>query len=507
MRKPKIMLNFASNKNISPMSFINERVQPEGLTFDDVLLVPAYSEVLPREVSLKSRFSRNISLNIPIVSAAMDTVTEAAMAIALAREGGIGVIHKNMSIADQAANVRRVKRAENGMIYDPITICKDQTVGDALAMMHENKIGGIPVVDGERMLIGIVTNRDLRFQRDMERRIEEVMTPREQLVTTHNPALEHASEVLLNNKIEKLPVVDDEGHLVGLITYKDITKVQDYPNACKDSKGRLRVAAGVGITHDFMDRVKALVDEDVDAVVLDSAHGHSANIVNALRTIKQTYPSLDVVVGNIATAEAAKMLVEAGADGVKVGIGPGSICTTRIIAGVGVPQLTAIYEAATAVKGSGVPIIADGGLRYSGDLVKALAAGGDCVMCGSMFAGTEEAPGETIIYNGRKFKSYRGMGSIDAMKAGSADRYFQGKEVNVNKLVPEGIVARVPFKGTLSETVYQLVGGIRSGMGYCGAKDIAALQQAKFIRITASGMSESHPHDVTITHEAPNYSA
>jgi IMP dehydrogenase len=341
----------------------------------------------------------------------------------------------------------------------------------------------------------------------MSRRIEEVMTPREQLVTTHNQALEHASEVLLNNKIEKLPVVDDEGHLVGLITYKDITKVQDHPNACKDSKGRLRVAAGVGITADFMDRVKALVDEDVDAVVLDSAHGHSANIVNALRKIKEVYPSLDVVVGNIATAEAAKMLAEAGADGIKVGIGPGSICTTRIIAGVGVPQLTAIYDAANAVKGSGVPIIADGGLRYSGDLVKALAAGGNCVMCGSMFAGTEEAPGETIIYNGRKFKSYRGMGSIDAMKAGSADRYFQGKEVNVNKLVPEGIVARVPFKGTLSETVYQLVGGIRSGMGYCGAKDIEALQQAKFIRITTSGMSESHPHDVAITHEAPNYSA
>ena len=490
------------------MSFINERVQPEGLTFDDVLLVPAYSEVLPREVSVQTRFSRNIRLNIPIVSAAMDTVTEAPLAIALAREGGIGVIHKNMSIAEQAAHVRCVKRAENGMIYDPVTISKDHTVSDALAMMHENKIGGIPVVDGDRRLIGIVTNRDLRFQRDKARRIEEVMTPGERLVTTHSTELAHAQEVLLGSKIEKLPVVDDDGRLVGLITYKDITKVQDHPNACKDAKGRLRVAAGVGITPDVMERVAALVAESVDAVVLDSAHGHSANIVRALRQIKAAYPSLDVVVGNIATAEAARFLIDAGADGIKVGIGPGSICTTRIIAGVGVPQLSAIYAAATEAKHSGIPVIADGGLRYSGDIVKALAAGGDCVMIGSMFAGTEEAPGETIIYNGRKFKSYRGMGSIDAMKAGSADRYFQkGCEGNINKLVPEGIVARVPFKGALSETVYQLIGGVRSGMGYCGAKDIAALQQAKFIRITASGMHESHPHDVAITSEAPNYSS
>ena len=490
------------------MSFINERVQPEGLTFDDVLLVPAYSEVLPREVSVQTRFSRNIRLNIPIVSAAMDTVTEAPLAIALAREGGIGVIHKNMSIAEQAAHVRRVKRAENGMIYDPVTISKDHTVSDALAMMHENKIGGIPVVDGDRRLIGIVTNRDLRFQRDKARRIEEVMTPGERLVTTHSTELAHAQEVLLGSEIEKLPVVDDDGRLVGLITYKDITKVQDHPNACKDAKGRLRVAAGVGITPDVMERVAALVAESVDAVVLDSAHGHSANIVRALRQIKAAYPSLDVVVGNIATAEAARFLIDAGADGIKVGIGPGSICTTRIIAGVGVPQLSAIYAAATEAKHSGIPVIADGGLRYSGDIVKALAAGGDCVMIGSMFAGTEEAPGETIIYNGRKFKSYRGMGSIDAMKAGSADRYFQkGCEGNINKLVPEGIVARVPFKGALSETVYQLIGGVRSGMGYCGAKDIAALQQAKFIRITASGMHESHPHDVAITSEAPNYSS
>ena len=488
------------------MSFIDERVQPTGLTFDDVLLVPAYSEVLPREVNVTSRFSRNIKLNIPIVSAAMDTVTEAPLAIALAREGGIGVIHKNMSIAEQAAHVRRVKRAENGMIYDPITISKEHTVGDALALMQENKIGGIPVIDAERRLIGIVTNRDLRFQRDMHRLISEVMTS-ENLITTHSSELAHAADVLLNNKIEKLPVVDNEGKLVGLITYKDITKVQDHPNACKDSKGRLRVAAGVGVTGDSMERVDALVGEDVDAIVLDSAHGHSANIVALLRRIKAKYPELDVVVGNIATAEAAKFLIDAGADGIKVGIGPGSICTTRIIAGVGVPQLSAIYSAASAARGTGVPVIADGGLRYSGDIVKALAAGGDCVMIGSMFAGTEESPGDTIIYNGRKFKSYRRMGSIDAMKAGSADRYFQKGEVNINKLVPEGIVARVPFKGSLSETVYQLVGGIRAGMGYCGAADIETLKQARFIRITANGVTENHPHDVTITSEAPNYSS
>lgn len=487
------------------MSFINERVQPEGLTFDDVLLVPAYSEVLPREVSVETHFSRNIKLNIPIVSAAMDTVTEAPLAIALAREGGIGVIHKNMSIAEQAAQVRSVKRAENGMIYDPITISKDHTVGDALALMRDNKIGGIPVVDAEQRLIGIVTNRDLRFQRDMARLIDEVMT-KENLVTTHSSDLTHAAEVLLNYKIEKLPVVDKDGKLVGLITYRDITKVQDHPNACKDAKGRLRVAAGVGVTVDSMERVKALVDEDVDAVVLDSAHGHSVNITTLLKQIKKTYPKLDVVVGNIATAEAARFLIDHGADGVKVGIGPGSICTTRIIAGVGVPQLSAIYAAASVAKGAGVPVIADGGLRYSGDIVKALAAGGNCVMIGSMFAGTEESPGETIIYNGRKFKSYRGMGSIDAMKDGSKDRYFQGEESNINKLVPEGIVARVPYKGTLSETIYQLIGGIRAGMGYCGAADIAALQTAQFIRITSSGVVENHPHDVTITRETPNYS-
>ncbi len=489
------------------MSFLTERVQQEGLTFDDVLLVPAYSEVLPREVSVKSRFSRNITLNIPIVSAAMDTVTEAPMAIAIAREGGIGVIHKNMSIAEQAAQVRRVKRAENGMIYDPVTITKEQTVGDALALMRENKIGGIPVVDANRVLVGIVTNRDLRFQKDHSRLIAEVMTS-ENLVTITEAERdsEDVTEVLLRNKIEKLPVIDKQGRLVGLITYKDITKVQDHPNACKDSKGRLRVAAGVGVTADSMARVDALVAESVDAVVLDSAHGHSKNIVSLLKEIKAKYPTLDVVVGNIATAEAAKYLAENGADGIKVGIGPGSICTTRIIAGVGVPQLTAIFDVANAVKGSGVAVIADGGLRYSGDIVKALAAGGDCVMCGSMFAGTEEAPGETIIYNGRKFKTYRGMGSIDAMKAGSKDRYFQDNESNINKLVPEGIVGRVPFKGALNETVYQLVGGIRSGMGYCGARTIGELQTARFVRITASGVVENHPHDITITRETPNYS-
>ena len=488
------------------MSFIDERVQTTGLTFDDVLLVPAYSEVLPREVSTVGRFSRNIQLNIPIVSAAMDTVTEATLAIALAREGGIGVVHKNMSIAAQAAHVRRVKRAESGMIYDPVTIKKENTVGDALQLMQENKIGGIPVVDDEGMLIGIVTNRDLRFQSDMERKIDEVMT-KENIVTTHGTDLKSAAEVLLANKIEKLPVVDDNGKLVGLITYRDITKLKDNPNACKDSKGRLRVAAGIGITPDAMDRVAALVAEEVDAVVLDSAHGHSKGVVSLLRKIKETYPHLDVVVGNIATAEAAKYLIENGADGIKVGIGPGSICTTRIIAGVGVPQLSAIYDASTVAKKAGVPIIADGGLRYSGDIVKALAAGGNCVMVGSMFAGTEESPGETIIYNGRKFKAYRGMGSIDAMKAGSADRYFQkGSEGNIMKLVPEGIVGRVPFKGKLSETVYQLVGGIRAGMGYCGAKDIDTLQKARFIQITSSGVTENHPHDITITSETPNYS-
>lgn len=487
------------------MSQLTERVQMEGLTFDDVLLIPAYSEVLPREVSLQGQFSRHITLNIPVVSAAMDTVTEAPMAIAVAREGGIGVIHKNMSIAQQAAQVRRVKRAENGLIVDPITITAERTVGDALQMMAENHIGGIPVVDAENNLVGIVTNRDLRFETHMDRAIREVMTS-ENLITIQSTDHDVIMEAFETHKVEKLPVVTPDGKLRGLVTYRDITKLKDYPNACKDELGRLRCAAGVGITPDFMDRVDALVAESVDAVVLDSAHGHSKNIVNALRTIKTKYPDLDVVVGNIATAEAAKYLVENGADGVKVGIGPGSICTTRIIAGVGVPQLTAIFNVAEVLRGTGVPMIADGGLRYSGDVVKALAAGGNCVMCGSMFAGTDEAPGETIIYNGRKFKTYRGMGSIDAMKAGSADRYFQSGENNISKLVPEGIVGRVPYKGTVSETIYQLLGGLRSGMGYVGAHNLAELQTAKFVKITAAGMSESHPHDITITSEAPNYS-
>ncbi len=487
------------------MSFISDRIKTEGLTFDDVLLVPAYSEVLPRDVDISSKFTRNIRLNTPIVSAAMDTVTEAELAIAIAREGGIGVIHKNMTIEAQAAQVRKVKRAENGMIYDPITISKENTVGDALKLMHDYRIGGIPVVNSENILIGIVTNRDLRFQRDMSRKIDDVMT-KEGLITTTNPDLRNASDILHQNKIEKLPVIDDHGHLVGLLTYKDITKVQQNPNACKDDKGRLRVAAGVGVTSDAMDRVAALYEAHVDVIVIDTAHGHTKNVVNLLKQVKARYSDLDVVVGNIATGEAGRYLVDAGADGVKVGIGPGSICTTRVIAGVGVPQLEAIYDVAKALKGSDVAIIADGGLRYSGDIVKALAAGGDCVMAGSMFAGVEESPGETIIYNGRKFKTYRGMGSLEAMQCGSKDRYFQEKETDVKKLVPEGIAARVPFKGTLAEVIYQLVGGLRAGMGYCGAKDIETLKKAQFIRITNSGVLESHPHDVTITREAPNYS-
>ena len=486
------------------MSFIEEKIVQEGVTFDDVLLIPAYSEVTPNMVSLGSRFSRNIRLNIPIVSAAMDTVTEAEMAIAIAREGGIGVIHKNMSIAAQAAQVRKVKRAESGMIYDPVTISKESTVGDALQLMKENRIGGIPVVDAENRLIGIVTNRDLRFQTDMSLPIAEVMTC-DRLVTTNNPNLSEASQILLKNKIEKLPVVDEDMHLIGLITYRDITKIQAYPNACKDDKGRLRVAAGVGVTADTLQRVEALVEAGVDAVVIDTAHGHSANVTRTLKAVKDAFPQIDVVVGNIATAEAAEFLIKAGADGIKVGIGPGSICTTRIVAGVGVPQLSAIFNAAQVAHKYDVPVIADGGLRYSGDVVKAIAAGGDSVMMGSMLAGVEESPGETIIYNGRKFKSYRGMGSIEAMQAGSKDRYFQSDKCDSNKFVPEGIVARVPYKGTLSETIYQLIGGLRSGMGYCGAKDIDALHEAKFVKITSAAVVENHPHDVTITKEAPNY--
>ncbi|MDE7496243.1 MAG: IMP dehydrogenase, partial [Muribaculaceae bacterium] len=458
----------------------------------------------PNMVSLKGRLSRNIELNIPVVSAAMDTVTEVNMAIAIARQGGIGVIHKNMSIEAQAAMVRKVKRAESGMIYDPITITRDETVGDALRLMAENHIGGIPVVDDDMKLVGIVTNRDLRFQTDMSLPIREVMTS-ENLVTTDKPDLSEAADILLRHKIEKLPVVDKDNKLVGLITYRDITKIKDYPQACKDAKGRLRVAAGVGVTSDTLKRVEALVEAGVDAVVIDTAHGHSANVVNTLKAVKEKFPQIDVLVGNIATGEAAEYLINAGADGIKVGIGPGSICTTRIVAGVGVPQLSAIFEAAKVAHKHGVPVIADGGLRYSGDIVKALAAGGDCVMMGSMLAGVEESPGETIIYNGRKFKAYRGMGSIEAMEAGSKDRYFQSEKTDSSKFVPEGIVARVPYKGTLAETVYQLIGGLRSGMGYCGAQDIETLHNAKFVRITSAGVAENHPHDVTITKEAPNY--
>ena len=489
-------------------SFVADKIVMDGLTYDDVLLIPAYSEVLPKEVELKTKFSRNIELNIPFVTAAMDTVTEASMAIAIAREGGIGVIHKNMTIEEQARQVAIVKRAENGMIYDPVTIRRGSTVKDALDMMHDYHIGGIPVVDDENHLVGIVTNRDLRFERHMDKKIDEVMTS-ENLVTTHiQTDLIAAAAILQENKIEKLPVVDNENHLVGLITYKDITKAKDKPMACKDAKGRLRVAAGVGVTADTLDRAKALVEAGADAIVIDTAHGHSKGVVEKLHQVKAAFPNVDVVVGNVATGAAAKYLVENGADGVKVGIGPGSICTTRVVAGVGVPQLSAVYDVYSALLGTGVPLIADGGLRYSGDVVKALAAGGSCVMIGSLVAGTEESPGDTIIFNGRKFKSYRGMGSLEAMeqKNGSKDRYFQGDTKDAKKLVPEGIAGRVPYKGTVQEVIYQLMGGLRSGMGYCGAANIEKLHGAKFTRITNAGVLESHPHDITITSEAPNYS-
>ena len=469
----------------------------DGLTFDDVLLIPAYSDVLPRDVSLRSKFSRNITLNVPLVSAAMDTVTEATMAIAIAREGGIGVIHKNMPIEEQARQVHAVKRAENGMIYDPVTIRRGSTVGDALKMMEEFHIGGIPVVDEE----------NFRFERNLDRPVDEVMTSENIITTSQSTNLEEAAQILQCHKIEKLPVVDREGHLIGLVTYKDITKAKDKPHACKDRLGRLRVAAGVGVTADSMQRVDALVAAGADAIVIDTAHGHTKGVIGVLRSIKEKYPEIDVVVGNIATGEAARYLVENGADGVKVGIGPGSICTTRIIAGVGVPQLSAVYDVAKALEGTGVPLIADGGIRYSGDIVKALAAGGCSVMLGGMLAGVEESPGDTIIYNGRKYKSYRGMGSLEAMEKGSKDRYFQAGETDAKKLVPEGIAARVPYKGSLFEVVYQMLGGLRAGMGYCGAKDIEALHSAKFTRITNAGVAESHPHDVAITSEAPNYSA
>jgi IMP dehydrogenase len=489
------------------MSFFAEKVVSEGLTFDDVLLIPSYSEVLPREVDLSSWFTQNIRLNTPIVSAAMDTVTESEMAIAIARGGGIGVIHKNMGIAEQARQVAAVKRAENGMIYDPVTISKEKTVRDALGLMRTFQIGGIPVVDEKGYLVGIVTNRDLRFEHDMTKRISDVMT-KENLVTTNmSISLEQASEILQKYKIEKLPVVDADNKLVALITYKDITKAKDKPLASKDSKGRLRVAAAVGVARDTLERIDELVAVQVDAIVIDTAHGHSLYVLETLRQAKSKYPEIDFVAGNIATAEAASDLVLAGADAVKVGIGPGSICTTRVVAGVGIPQLTAIYNVSKAIKKSGVPVIADGGIRYSGDIVKALAAGAQSIMAGSLFAGVDESPGDTVLFQGRKFKTYRGMGSVEAMQSGSKDRYFQDMEDDIKKLVPEGIVGRVPYKGSLDEVLHQMTGGIRAGMGYCGAKNIEMLQHAKFIKVTSSGIQENHPHDITITSESPNYSS
>jgi IMP dehydrogenase len=488
------------------MSFSEDKIIYEGLTFDDVLIIPSYSEILPREVDISSMFTRNIRINTPVLSAAMDTVTEDELAIAIAREGGIGVIHKNMSIEKQAAQVKRVKRAENVMIFDPITIHPEASVAEAINLMSEYKIGGIPVIDGNGILMGIVTNRDLRFESNRAKRISEVMTT-DLITTNHHTNLESAARILQKHKIEKLPMVDENGKLIGLITYKDITKTKDRPNSCKDNKGRLRVAGAVGIAADTMERVEALINANVDAVVIDTAHAHTKNVTSILREIKKNYSDIDVVAGNIGTAEAAKLLVKEGADAVKVGIGPGSICTTRVVAGIGIPQLSAIYNAAKAIEGSGVPVIADGGIRYSGDIIKAIAAGADSIMAGSLFAGVEESPGETIIYNGRKFKAYRGMGSIEAMQQGSKDRYFQDMEDDIKKLVPEGIAARVPYKGTLSEVIYQLTGGLRAGMGYIGAKDIPTVKKdSKFVKITNSGIIESHPHDVSITRESSNYS-
>ena len=478
----------------------------EGLTYDDVLLVPAYSEVLPREVSIQTRFTRNITINTPILSAAMDTVTEAEMVIAMAREGGIGILHKNMKISKQAAEVKKVKRSESGMIIDPITLTKDKNVAHAKSLMRKYKIGGIPVVNDEGDLIGIITNRDLRFENDNDRLVSEVMTSGELITAKEGTSLEQAERILQDHKIEKLPVVNDNGKLVGLITYRDIIKVSENPNANKDNFGRLRVAAAIGVTGDSVDRAEALIGEGVDAIVIDTAHGHSKGVVRTLKEIKTKFPDTDIIVGNIATGEAARYLVEAGADAVKVGIGPGSICTTRVVAGVGFPQLSAIMEVAEAIKDTGVPVIADGGIRYTGDIPKAIAAGADTVMLGSLLAGTKESPGETIIFEGRKFKSYRGMGSIEAMQKGSKDRYFQDVEDDVKKLVPEGIVGRVPYKGEVFETMHQFIGGLRAGMGYCGSKSIADQKMAKFVRITSSGITESHPHNVTITKESPNYS-
>ena len=477
----------------------------EGLTFDDVLIVPQYSEILPHLVQTKSLFSKNIELNVPLVSAAMDTVTQSEMAIAIAQEGGIGVLHKNMSIESQALEVRKVKRSESGMILDPITLEMSAKVGDALHMMKENKIGGIPVVDSDKKLVGIVTNRDLRFEKDLNLSVQQIMTS-QHIITTELTDLENAEKILQENKIEKLPVVNSNNELIGLITFKDIIKNRMRPNACKDKFGRLRVAAAVGVTSDVMDRIKALSNSSVDAVVIDTAHAHSKGVIEILKEVKSKYKDIDVIVGNIATAEAAKMLIASGADAVKVGIGPGSICTTRIVAGIGVPQLTAVLDVYSVCSKNNIPLIADGGIRYSGDVVKALVAGASCVMLGSVLAGVEEAPGETIIYEGRKFKTYRGMGSIEAMQKGSKDRYFQSEEIDSKKLVPEGIVGRVPYKGTLSEVTHQIIGGLKSGMGYCGAESIEKLLSARFVKITSSGMAESHPHNVTITRESPNYS-
>ncbi len=478
----------------------------EGLTYDDVLLVPAYSEILPYQVSIQSKLTKNISINTPMIAAAMDTVSEAAMAIAMAREGGIAVLHKSMSIESQANEVRKVKRSEAGMIIDPITVKKEATVLDAKELMRRYKIGGIPVINDVNELIGIITNRDLRFENQLDKKIDEVMTKENLVTTKKGTSLNQAEKILQEYKIEKLPVVDDNNKLVGLITYRDIIKVSENPNANKDSFGRLRVAAAIGVSGDSLERAAQLINAGVDALVVDTAHGHSKGVVSILKSIKEKHPNTDIIVGNIATAEAAKFLVNAGADAVKVGIGPGSICTTRIVAGVGFPQLSAIIEVSNALKGTGIPVIADGGIRYSGDISKAIAAGADCVMLGSLLAGTKESPGETIIFEGRKFKSYRGMGSIEAMKKGSKDRYFQDRENDVEKLVPEGIVGRVAYKGDLKETLHQFIGGLRAGMGYCGAKNIDEQKQARFVKITASGMNESHPHSITITKEAPNYS-
>ena len=494
-------------KLVIAMTAHDSKIVGEGLTYDDVLLVPAFSEVLPREVSTKTKFTRNITINVPIISAAMDTVTESSMAIAIAREGGIGVLHKNMTIEQQANEVRKVKRAESGMIIDPVTLPLDALIGDAKKSMKEYSIGGIPVVDANKKLVGIVTNRDLRFEKDLNKPVAEVMTKENLVTVAEGTSLKDAEVILQNNKIEKLPVVSEDNTLVGLITFRDITKLTQKPNANKDAYGRLRVAAALGVTADAVDRAAALVNVGVDAVVIDTAHGHTKGVVMVLKEVKKAFPDLDVVVGNIATAEAAKYLVDAGADAIKVGIGPGSICTTRVVAGVGFPQFSAVLEVAAAVKGTGVPVIADGGIRYTGDIPKAIAAGADCVMLGSLLAGTKESPGERIIYEGRQFKSYRGMGSVEAMNKGSKDRYFQDVEDDIKKLVPEGIVGRVPYKGELHESIHQFVGGLKAGMGYCGAATIEKLKEnGKFVKITASGINESHPHDVTITKEAPNYS-